>query len=543
MLAALPASATSEQARVLEIGGGVGALQAELLRAGAGSGEVVELLGVYEPYARRLAERLGIAERTSFRVVDLLAYPAAVEPADVVLLNRVVCCSSEGPALTAAAARLTRGSLALIFPRANLLSRALAAAERALARLFRRKFMIFVWSVERLTSAAASGGLVPVASGGTLVWRYLVFAKPRQGYPERHMSTIPTLPGVTSQRVETPRLTMHVLTSGPEDGTPVLFIHGNASSSTFWEEVMVGLPAGFRAIAPDLRGYGSTDDVLVDATRGVGDWVDDLLALKETLRIDKYHVAGHSLGGAVVWGLIAADAANILSATQVAPGSPYGFGGTKDVDGTPTYPDFAGSGGGLVNPEMVRRMTEGDRGADDPSSPRNVMNALYWRPPFRAAREEALLSSMLSEKMGDDRYPGDGVPSENWPGLAPGVHGPINAISPKYVGDTVERFVASAVKPPVLWVWGADDQIVSDTSLSEVGYLGKIGAVPGWPGDEVYPPQPMIAQIRAVLEEYANAGGRYRELRFEACGHTPYIEHPERFMEAFLRHIEGERPG
>lgn len=178
MLAALPSSATSEQARVLEIGGGVGALQAELLRAGAGSGEVVELLGVYEPYARRLAERVGVADRTSFRVVDLLADPAAVEPADVVLLNRVVCCSSEGPALTAAAARLTRGSLALIFPRANLLSRALAAAERALARLFRRKFMIFVWPVERLKSAAASGGLVPVASGGSLVWRYLVFAKP-----------------------------------------------------------------------------------------------------------------------------------------------------------------------------------------------------------------------------------------------------------------------------------------------------------------------------------------------------------------------------
>lgn len=362
-------------------------------------------------------------------------------------------------------------------------------------------------------------------------------------YAGRTMQAIQHLPGIRSERVPTARLTMHVLSSGPADGTPVLLVHGNASSSAFWEEVMLALPDGYRAIAPDLRGYGDTDDELVDATRGVQDWVDDLMALKAALGIETYHVAGHSLGGAVLWGLIPFDAANIRSATLVAPGSPYGFGGTKDADGTPTYADYAGSGGGLVNPEMVKRMKAGDRSADDPSSPRNVMNAIYWKPPFRAAREEALLSSMLSKKMGDDRYPGDGVPSENWPGLAPGVHGPINAISPKYVGDTVERFVASAVKPPVLWVWGADDQIVSDTSLSEVGYLGKIGAVPGWPGDDVYPPQPMIAQIRAVLEEYANAGGRYRELRFEACGHTPYIEHPERFMEAFLRHIEGERPG
>ncbi|MFA5568940.1 MAG: alpha/beta hydrolase [Trueperaceae bacterium] len=345
------------------------------------------------------------------------------------------------------------------------------------------------------------------------------------------------LPGIKPQRISTPRLSMYVLTSGPADGTPVLFVHGNASSSTFWEETMLALPDEFRAIAPDLRGYGDTDDEIVDATRGVQDWVDDLLALKETLGITKYHVAGHSLGGAVLWGLIPADAENILSATFVAPGSPYGFGGTKDVDGTPTYGDFAGSGGGLVNPEMVKRMTAGDRSSDDPSSPRNVMNALYWKPPFRAAREEALLSSMLSEKMGADRYPGDSVPSSNWPGVGPGVKGPINAISPKYVGDTVTRFLAAAPKPPILWVWGADDQIVSDTSLSEIGYLGKIGAVPGWPGDEVHPPQPMISQTRAVLEKYAAAGGQFREVRFEDTAHTPYIEHPEKFMEEFSKHL------
>ena len=351
------------------------------------------------------------------------------------------------------------------------------------------------------------------------------------------MATIPTLPGVTSTRVPTARLTQHVLSAGQADGTPVLFVHGNASSATFWEEVMTELPPRFRAIAPDLRGYGDTDDELIDATRGVADWVDDLLVLKAALGIDKYHVAGHSLGGAVLWGLVAEDAASILSATFVAPGSPYGFGGTHGADGRPNYPDYAGSGGGLVNPDMVARMTAGDRSSDHQSSPRNVMNALYWKPPFRSEREEHLLSSMLSEKMGPQRYPGDSVPSNNWPGAAPGVHGPINAISAKYVGDTVERFVAATPKPPVLWVRGADDQIVSDTSLSEVGYLGKLGFVPGWPGEEVYPPQPMIAQTRAVLERYAAAGGSYREVRFEDTGHTPYLEQPERFMREFLEQL------
>jgi pimeloyl-ACP methyl ester carboxylesterase len=347
--------------------------------------------------------------------------------------------------------------------------------------------------------------------------------------------------GISSQMVDTPRLQIHVLTSGPADGTPALFVHGNASSATYWEETMLALPAGFRAIAPDLRGYGDTEDKLVDATRGIGDWVDDLLGLLDALGVGRFHVVGHSLGGAITFGLIPAAGERIISVTLAAPASPYGFGGTKDVDGTPTWPDFAGSGGGTVNAEFPKRMAEGDRGeAAGMAAPRVVMNSFYWKPPFRSAREEELLSSLMSEKVGTDRYPGDLTASENWPGVAPGVWGPINAVSPRYIGDTVERLIGAAPKPPVLWVRGADDQIVSDTSLFELGFLGKLGAVPGWPGDEVYPPQPMVGQIRRVLERYAEAGGSFREIVFEECGHSPYIEKPVAFNAAFHAQIKGE---
>lgn len=344
------------------------------------------------------------------------------------------------------------------------------------------------------------------------------------------MGSIPTLLGITSQMVETPRLRMHVLTSGPADGVPVLFLHGNASSSTFWEEQMLALPAGFRGVAPDLRGYGDTEDLVIDATRGAGDWVDDLIGLTQVLGLMRYHVVGHSLGGALIFNLLPAAGDAVLSATLAAPASPYGFGGTKDVAGTPCYADFAGSGGGTVNPEFARLMGEGDRGSDNPqASPRVVMNSFYWKAPFMAVREEELLSSMLLEKVGPDRYPGDFVPSANWPGVAPGVFGPINAIAPKYVGDAVEHFVGMTHKPPILWVRGDSDLIVSDSSFFEFGTLGKLGFVPGWPGEEVYPPQPMIGQIRAVLERYTVAGGRYREVVMADVGHTPYVERPDEF--------------
>lgn len=353
------------------------------------------------------------------------------------------------------------------------------------------------------------------------------------------MSTIPTLPGITSKMIDTPRLKMHALFSGPGDGAPVVFIHGNASSATYWEETMLALPAGYRGIALDLRGYGDTEDKLIDGTRGYGDWVDDVVGLMDALGLKRYHIAGHSLGGSFVLALIAGHAASVITATVVAPGSPYGFGGTKDVDGRPCYDDFAGSGGGVVNPEFARLMGEKNRGSDNPqASPRIVMNSFYWRPPFKPAREEDLLSSLLSEKIGPDKYPGDFTPSGNWPNVAPGKWGPINASSPKYVGDTVKRFLAASPKPPILWVRGDSDQIVADNSLFDFGTLGQLGFVPGWPGAEVYPPQPMLGQTRKVLDQYAAGGGKYAEKVIAETGHTPYIEKPEEFNALLAGHLK-----
>ena len=77
---------------VLEIGGGIGALQIELLRDGASSATNVELSRSYEDVARELLVEAGVAERVERRVGDVLADPSSVAPADAVILQRVVCC-------------------------------------------------------------------------------------------------------------------------------------------------------------------------------------------------------------------------------------------------------------------------------------------------------------------------------------------------------------------------------------------------------------------------------------------------------------------
>jgi len=264
--------------------------------------------------------------------------------------------------------------------------------------------------------------------------------------------------------------------------------------------------------------------------------VDDILGLLDVLAIDKAHLVGHSMGGTLVFNLIAAAPGRVLSGTVVNPGSPYGFGGSKGLDGTPCYADCAGSGGGVVNPDFPKLIAAGDRSSDNPqASPRVVMNSFYWKPPFVPAREEDLLSSLLTEKIGPDKYPGDLEPSPNWPNVAPGKFGPINAISPKYVGDSVARFLAAQPKPPMLWVRGDSDTIVSDNSFFDLGTLGKLGYVPGWPGEEVYPPQPMVGQTRHVLAQYTAQGGAYDEVVIADAGHTPFVEKPAEFMAALMR--------
>ena len=94
------------------------------------------------------------------------------------------------------------------------------------------------------------------------------------------------LPGISAERVPTSRLTVNVLAvAGREDGDgpAVLFVHGNVSSSLFWQPTMLALPEPYRPMAVDLRGFGDTDDEPIDATRGVRDFSDDLAAAIEAL--------------------------------------------------------------------------------------------------------------------------------------------------------------------------------------------------------------------------------------------------------------------
>lgn len=343
--------------------------------------------------------------------------------------------------------------------------------------------------------------------------------------------SIPHIDGITAEHVTTDRLTTRVLFGGPADGTPVLFLHGNHSSATWWEETMVAMPPGYRAVAPDLRGFGEADTAAkIDATRGMGDWGDDVVALMDALGHQRFHLVGSSLGGNVAWWLLAKVPDRLITVVQVCPGAPQGFGGTKDAVGTPCYDDYAGGGAGLIPAPFVEALRSGDDSAETVFSPRAVFRARTWSTP--PAREDALVASALQIHLGDDAYPGDVKPSANWPFVAPGVWGPNNAISCKYGTDPI-AIVAADPKPPLLWLRGAKDVAVSNTAAADLGTLGPTGIIPGYPGPDVFPPQPMLDQIRRALDAYATAGGSASEVVLENSGHVPYIDDPASFNQAF----------
>jgi magnesium-protoporphyrin O-methyltransferase len=171
-----------EGATVLEIGGGVGAIEAELLRSGASSAVNVELSPSYEQAALELWREAGVDERAEFRVADVAQDGQNVEPADAVVMHRVVCCYPDYDALVGAAAERARHYLVLSFPRERLLIRAGLGAINLVARLLRWEYRSFVHPVAGILAAAEGQGLRPTFEHHGRIWQ--VAALERVSAPE-----------------------------------------------------------------------------------------------------------------------------------------------------------------------------------------------------------------------------------------------------------------------------------------------------------------------------------------------------------------------
>jgi magnesium-protoporphyrin O-methyltransferase len=158
-------------ASVLEIGGGVGEIQLELLRRGAARAVNLELSPAYEAEAATLLRETGFEGRVTRRLHDIAVDGDAVERADVVVLHRVVCCYPDYERLLTAAADHARRLVVLSYPPDNALARAILGAENLTFRLRRMRFRVFAHPAAVMLAVLREQGLRPTVLPGGRAWQ------------------------------------------------------------------------------------------------------------------------------------------------------------------------------------------------------------------------------------------------------------------------------------------------------------------------------------------------------------------------------------
>lgn len=167
---------------VLDVGGGVGAVHHELLRSGAASAVDVDASRAYVSVARAEAERQGHADRVRYLAGDFVALADDVGPADLVALDRVICCYSDMTALVSRSAALARRRYGLVYPRDSYLGRVGLAFLNAGLWLSRSSFRVYAHRTADVDAVVAAQGLVKRLHRTTLIWQLALFERPISGH-------------------------------------------------------------------------------------------------------------------------------------------------------------------------------------------------------------------------------------------------------------------------------------------------------------------------------------------------------------------------
>ena len=155
---------------MLEVGGGIGAIQIELLKAGASRALSVELTSTYEQEAMALLREAGLDARVERQVMDFAETAGAIDGADIVILNRVICCYPDMPKLAGAAAAHTREVLVLSYPKETWWTRFGLWLGNLVLRIMRREFQVFLHPPKEILATSERHGLRTVLNRTGLFW-------------------------------------------------------------------------------------------------------------------------------------------------------------------------------------------------------------------------------------------------------------------------------------------------------------------------------------------------------------------------------------
>jgi magnesium-protoporphyrin O-methyltransferase len=162
---------------LLDIGGGVGAVQCELLEAGCQSATDVDASQAYLRAAREEAQRRGLSERVNYQHGNFIDLAGQIAEADIVTLDRVICCYPDMKNMVSLSAARARKLYGLVFPRDTWWARAGVAVINFIFRLQRSSFRTFTHSTRAVEDLVRSSGLKPRYYHRTALWQVMVFAR------------------------------------------------------------------------------------------------------------------------------------------------------------------------------------------------------------------------------------------------------------------------------------------------------------------------------------------------------------------------------
>ena len=164
---------------LLDIGGGVGVIQYELLDAGVSTVVSADASRAYISAAQQEAERRGQAGRITHQHGDFVELAAGIEDADIVTLDRVICCYRNMEALVELSAVRARRFYGLVYPRSKWWTKAMIWAENFQRQVRRRPFRAFVHSTAAVEAVLGDNGLQKLAHHKTLFWQVVVYVRPQ----------------------------------------------------------------------------------------------------------------------------------------------------------------------------------------------------------------------------------------------------------------------------------------------------------------------------------------------------------------------------
>ncbi len=162
---------------LLDIGGGLGAIQHELLESGASQATHVDASSAYLEGAKEEAERRGLSEQIKWQHGNLVDLAPELEPADIVTLDRVICCYDDMPSLVGSSVKLASRHYGLVFPRYLWWARIGFTVINFFQRIMGNPFRAFVHPVEQVEAIIAKAGFEEVFARKSPLWQVALYTR------------------------------------------------------------------------------------------------------------------------------------------------------------------------------------------------------------------------------------------------------------------------------------------------------------------------------------------------------------------------------